>query len=208
MMIIFEDGIVEEDVVFLIFVENMMNIYFFQVGEIEVEYMFIDVVGNIFICGFVVMVNDIQFFEIICFVDLVIQLVLGECEIVMYLIILVYEYDNCFDYILSFFLVGIFVFIGDIVIILIIIDVLGNVMECMYNLMVLEYVLMGDIVCVQEFNFFLDVSCEVEVIVDMVLSGNDYCCYDNYVLIFYFDLLDIGVDLLLILLFVGVEYVG
>lgn len=59
LQIIFEDGIVELDQIFLIFLENMVFIYFFMVGEIEVIYILMDVVGNVFFCGFVVIVLDI-----------------------------------------------------------------------------------------------------------------------------------------------------
>lgn len=93
-------------------------------------------------------------------------------------------------------------------IILIIMDVFGNVDFCIYNLIIFEFMMVQELVCVGELNFLLGGSCEVMIIVDMVFLGNLYCCYDNYIVLVYEELLGFDVVFILSLLMVMEEYVG
>lgn len=178
----------------------------FLVGIFFVNYILIDVVGNVIECGFMVMVNDEEDLEVMCLVDIMLQLGFGECEIVYILIDLVVM-DNCGDFMVVVdFLFEILLLIGVMEVMLMIIDEVGNEVICIYEVIVLEYVLMDLIMlCIEEINVLFGFDCMMEILLEMVLMGNDYYCYDNYELML-FDSFE-G-NLLLFLFFVIEEYIG
>lgn len=193
LQIIFEDGTVELDQTLPIFPENTAFTYFFMVGETEVIYTLTDAAGNVSSCGFVVTVLDTQIPEITCPDDLVIQLGPGECETTDYPVIPVFAFDNCPDFTITSFPPGTPVPIGDTTITLIITDASGNADSCTYNLTVLEFMTAQELACVGELNLSLGGSCEATITADMVLSGNLYRCYDNYIVSVYEELPGPGV---------------
>ena len=185
LQITFEDGTVELDQMLPIFPENTEFTYFFTVGETDVLYTLTDAAGNVSTCGFTVTVLDTQFPEIECPDDLVIQLGPGECTTTAYPTTPVFEFDNCPDYVLSSFPPGTPIGIGDTVITLIITDASGNADSCTYNVTVLEFETAQELACIGELNLSLGASCEATVTADMVLTGNLYRCYDNYIVSVY-----------------------
>jgi hypothetical protein len=206
--ITFEDGTVEVSETLPIFPENTPFTHFFTVGVTQVNYVLTDANGNTSSCGFEVTVLDTQFPEITCPPDLVIQLDPGECDTNEYPTTPIFEYDNCPEYVLSSFPPGTPVPIGDTIITLIITDASGNVTECTYNLTVLEHIPTGDIACVADQNVSLGPDCTATITADMLLSGNDYRCYDNYIVTLYPDLPDTGVDPIPTSPMIGEEFVG
>lgn len=77
-------------------------------------------------------------------------------------------------------------------------DVFGNSNSCSFEVEVLEYVLFNLIVVCNDFLYLiLGLDCMVEVIVDMILEGGDYCCYDSYDIIIF---VSIDLDVLVILM--------
>ncbi|MGH1437180.1 MAG: HYR domain-containing protein [Lewinella sp.] len=206
--ITFEDGTVEVSETLPIFPENTPFTHFFTVGVTQVNYVLTDANGNTSSCGFEVTVLDTQFPEITCPPDLVIQLAPGECDTNEYPTTPIFEYDNCPEYVLSSFPPGTPVPIGDTIITLIITDASGNVTECTYNLTVLEHIPTGDIACVADQNVSLGPDCTATITADMLLSGNDYRCYDNYIVTLYPDLPDTGVDPIPTSPMIGEEFVG
>ena len=206
--ITFEDGTVEVSQTLPILPENTPFTHFFTVGVTQVNYVLTDANGNTSSCGFEVTVLDTQFPEITCPPDLVIQLDPGECDTNEYPTTPIFEYDNCPEYVLSSFPPGTPVPIGDTIITLIITDASGNVTECTYNLTVLEHIPTGDIACVADQNVSLGPDCMATITADMLLSGNDYRCYDNYIVTLYPDLPDTGVDPIFTSPVIGEEFVG
>lgn len=185
LQIIFEDGTVELDQTLPIFPENTEFTYFFTVGETQVVYTLTDAAGNVSTCGFVVTVLDTQIPVIVCPDDQVIQLGPGECTTTDYPVIPVFEFDNCPDYTISSFPPGTPVGIGDTVITLIITDASGNADSCTYNLTVLEFMTAQELACIAEQNVSLGADCEATITADMVLTGDLYRCYDNYIVSVY-----------------------
>jgi hypothetical protein len=163
-----------------IFPENTPITYFFQVGESVVKYTLTDAAGNMSMCSFTVTVEDVQFPTLTCPDDLIIQLAPGACVTQAYPTIPVAFYDNCPGFVLSSFPPGTPVPIGDTIITLTITDASGNATSCTYNLTVLEHIPTGDLACIANQNVTLGLDCEATITAEMVLSGDDYRCYDNY----------------------------
>jgi hypothetical protein len=69
---------------------------------------------------------------------------------------------------------------------LIVTDASGNATECTYNLTVLENLPDDPPACIANQNVTLGLDCEAEITADMILSGDDYRCYDNYVVTLYY----------------------
>ena len=174
------EGDLETTTNYPIFPENTAITYFFQVGESVVKYTLTDAAGNMSMCSFTVTVEDVQFPTLTCPDDLIIQLAPGQCVTQAYPTIPVAYYDNCPEFVLSSFPPGTPVPIGDTIITLIITDASGNATSCTYNLTVLEHIPTGDLACIANQNVTLGLDCEATITADMVLSGDDYRCYDNY----------------------------
>ncbi|RMF04724.1 MAG: HYR domain-containing protein, partial [Bacteroidetes bacterium] len=181
MQIIYEEDEEQVNTLLPIFPENTEITYFFEVGVTEVRYTLTDAAGNTSTCGFEVEVLDVQFPTLTCPPDLVIQLEGGECTTTDYPTIPVTADDNCPGFTFSSIPPGTPVPIGDTIITLIVTDASGNATECTYNLSVLEFIPEGPPACVANQNVTLGPDCEAEITADMVLSGDDYRCYDNYI---------------------------
>ncbi|MEZ4986462.1 MAG: HYR domain-containing protein [Saprospiraceae bacterium] len=186
MQIIFEETEEQVNTALPIFPENTENTYFFEVGVTEVRYTLTDAAGNISGCSFEVEVLDVQFPTLTCPPDRVVQLAGGECTTTDYPVIPVTADDNCPGYTFSSIPPGTPVPIGDTVVTLIVTDASGNATPCTYNLSVLEFIPVGTPACIAEQNVTLGYDCVAEITADMVLSGDDYRCYDNYIVTLYY----------------------
>lgn len=68
----------------------------FLVGEIIEVYEVVDVVGNMIICIFIVIVNDIEVFVLICFVDIEVGIDFMKCLVLVEYVIFIVM-DNCLE---------------------------------------------------------------------------------------------------------------
>jgi subtilisin-like proprotein convertase family protein len=153
----------------------------FPVGTTNVNYTLTDAAGNVTECGFQVTVNDEEPPMVICPANVVVQLGPGECEIAYFPQDLEIT-DNCGDFtVVATPPFNTLLPIGETTVTLIITDAAGNPVVCTYTVTVLEYVpLDPTLACLEEINVSLGPDCTREITADMILSGNDYYCYDNY----------------------------
>ncbi|MEM1216716.1 MAG: HYR domain-containing protein, partial [Bacteroidota bacterium] len=207
--IIFEEDEIQQTTPLPIFPVNTQITYFFEVGTTEVRYTLTDAAGNESVCSFEVEVLDIEFPTLTCPPDMVIQLAGGECTYNAYPTVPVTADDNCPGFTFSAFPPGTPVPIGDTIITLTVTDASGNATDCTYDLSILEFVPVGPPACITNQNVTLGEDCEAEITADMVLSGDDYRCYDNYV-VNLFEQLPNGEagDSIITSPLVGIEYVG
>ncbi|TXF89150.1 HYR domain-containing protein [Neolewinella aurantiaca] len=166
-----------------IFPENTEVTFFFPVGVSTVNYALTDGNGNTSNCSFDVTVNDTEAPVITCPADATIQLSGGECERA-YRPTDYTATDNCA-------VVDIFgtppfnqpLPIGDNTIEFTVVDAAGNDTTCTYVVTILEYIPANpQMACLDQINIHLDGDCEQEIIPALVLAGNEYYCFDNYVL--------------------------
>ena len=158
--------------------------YVFPVGVTFVEYTLMDASGNTNNCGFEVTVIDNEPPTVVCLMDTTIQLGSGECEILLPEPVLTTD-DNCmvdnvtFDppYSIPFP-------IGTTPVTVYVEDVNGNIdSSCTYNVIVDEFI--PDPVtmaCYDKINVTLGPDCMAEITPGMILSGENYRCFDNYLI--------------------------
>lgn len=180
--IIFEDGNTDLSQTLPIFPENTEFTYNFKVGVSTVRYTLTDSVGNVSMCSFDVTVLDTENPVLVCPADTTLQLESGECDIRYYPTDWSTS-DNCFvsDTIAnpSF---STPLPIGESVVTLTVRDSSGNDTTCMYTVTVLENIPDPVVMsCITNISVHLDQDCEQEIIPQMVLTGNDFFCFDNYV---------------------------
>ncbi|MEL7426454.1 MAG: HYR domain-containing protein, partial [Bacteroidota bacterium] len=155
--------------------------FVFPVGTYNVNYTLTDAAGNVTECGFSVTVNDEEPPMVTCPENVTLQLGPGECEIAYFPTDLVAT-DNCgevtitaeppFSTLLP---------IGVTEVTVTITDAAGNPVICTYEVTVLEYVPMNPTMsCLEEINISLGPDCTAEILPELVLTGSDYYCYDNY----------------------------
>ncbi|MBR9920014.1 MAG: HYR domain-containing protein [Bacteroidetes bacterium] len=156
---------------------------YFEVGETIVRYILTDASGNVDSCEFVVTVLDVEDPVVVCPNDIIINLTGGECrEIVNYDPLS--ATDNCavVDTIMTP-PSGSWFEIGTTEVEIIIVDSVGNADTCYFDVIVNEYVPDSyTLTCNDEITLALDADCEEEVTADMVLEGNEYHCYEDYVI--------------------------
>jgi len=64
-------------------------------------------------------------------------------------------------------------------------DASGNISECSFNVEIIEYAAQSNVIsCLQQVNISLDENCQSIVGADQILTGNDYGCYDDYLVTF------------------------
>jgi hypothetical protein len=155
----------------------------FCVGTTTVKYTLIDIAGNESMCSFDVTVLDAEDPIIVCPADMTIHLDPGACRIT-----LSYEpvsaTDNCavVDTVMTP-LSGSDFEIGTTTVTMTISDAAGNTATCSYTVTVVEFVPTSfDLTCNSLVNVSLDENCEALVTADMILEGNNYGCYEDYII--------------------------
>ncbi|MEM1217679.1 MAG: HYR domain-containing protein, partial [Bacteroidota bacterium] len=156
---------------------------FFCVGTTTVTYTLVDLAGNVSTCGFDVTVLDVEDPVIECPADITINLNSGECrrsvcfapELAIdncEVVDTVYSIEPC-----SFFEIGITP------VTITIFDEAGNSATCTFNIEIIEYVPNSfDLFCNDLVNISLDATCEAEITADMIFEGDDYHCYEDYII--------------------------
>ena len=153
----------------------------FPVGVTKVTYILTDDAGLTSECGFIVTVLDDELPNIVCPLDQTIQLNPGACETPL-LPALVGTSDNCGVLNLTYEPpLGTALGIGNTTIEVTISDEAGNTASCTYEVTVLDH-LPGstDLACNDEINVSLGPDCQTEIVAEMLLTGTDYHCYDDY----------------------------
>ena len=157
---------------------------FFEVGITTVRYILTDGAGNIDSCEFDVTILDIENPFVLCPANINIALEGGECRAqVCYepmltsdncaVIDTVYSIEPCTYFEIGVTPVTIYVY-----------DPAGNVDSCTFNVNVVEYVPSSEsLTCNNHINLSLDENCEAYIGADMLLEGDDYHCYEDYIVI-------------------------
>ena len=156
---------------------------FFCVGTTTVTYTLIDEAGNDHECSFDVTVNDIEDPVVTCPADISIDLEGGACDIEVCfepilasdncsVIDTVYSQDPCTPF-----------EIGVNVVTITLLDETGNSTSCNFDIEIIEYVPANyNMVCNDLVNIALDAQCEENISADMILEGNGYHCYEDYII--------------------------
>ncbi|MDG1295492.1 MAG: HYR domain-containing protein, partial [Saprospiraceae bacterium] len=156
---------------------------FFCVGTTTVLYTLIDEAGNDYECSFDVTVEDVQDPVVVCPDDIIIQLNGGECrKLVCFeplsatdncaVVDTVYTVEPCTEFEIGITPVTITIF-----------DEAGNSDECTFDIEIIEYV--PDpytMICNDLVNISLGSDCVEELHADMILEGNNYHCYEDYII--------------------------
>ncbi len=156
---------------------------FFSVGITTVEYTLTDGSGVQSQCSFTVEVVDAEAPLVTsCPADIVVQLSSGLCrEVVFYEVLAT---DNCVELTLDYSIdSGTYFDIGTTPVTVVITDTAGNTAECEFNVIVNNFTPESlNLACNDLINISLDQNCEVEVNADMLLEGNIYSCYEDYII--------------------------
>jgi subtilisin-like proprotein convertase family protein len=159
---------------------------FFCVGTTKVTYILEDVAGNVDSCSFLVTVLDVEDPVVVCPQNIFINLEPGLCrKVVCYYP--VSTSDNCevVDTIYnppfcSEFEIG----IHDVSIT--VVDEAGNDHSCTFQVHIIEYIPQDkSLKCNDLVQVSLGFNCLSEIYADDILEGNNYRCYDNYVVTVY-----------------------
>ena len=156
---------------------------FFCVGTTTVLYTLVDEAGNDHQCSFDVIVEDVQDPVVVCPDDIIIQLDGGECRrLVCFeplsatdncaVVDTVYTVEPCTEFEIGITPVTITIF-----------DEAGNSDECTFDIEIIEYV--PDpytMICNDLVNISLGSDCVEELHADMILEGNNYHCYEDYII--------------------------
>ena len=156
---------------------------FFCVGTTTVKYTLVDAAGNIHMCSFDVTVLDVEPPVVECPQDIYVPLNGGLCgAYVSYAPAL--ATDNC--EVVDTTITppsGSWFEIGETKVTIVVSDEAGNTAMCMFNVIVIEHVpSTGTLICNDLTNVSLDSTCVYEVNADNALEGNDYHCYDDYII--------------------------
>ena len=156
---------------------------FFCVGTTTVLYTLVDEAGNDHQCSFDVTVEDVQDPVVVCPNDIIIQLDGGECrKLVCFepvsatdnceVVDTVYSTEPCTEFEIGITPVTITIF-----------DEAGNSDVCTFDIEIIEYVPDPYImVCNDLVNVSLGVDCSEELHADMILEGDNYHCYEDYII--------------------------
>ena len=156
---------------------------FFEVGKTTVLYILTDAAGNQSSCSFMVTVVDTQKPVITnCPGDFIVQADPGECEVHWSYII--NAEDNCgVDTIIYSPQNDTFLPIGEHTICVVAIDSAGNTDTCKYKVTVKEFEpATSELACNNQIQLSLDTNCQAVITADMILEGNNYHCYEDYVI--------------------------
>ena len=158
------------------------NTQFFCVGTTKVTYTLTDAAGNVSQCDFDVTVRDIELPVVVCPQNITIHLNGGECGAYV-------SYgplsatDNCA--VVDTLITppsGSWFDIGTHVVTIRVTDESGNTRTCTFNVNIIEFdPPTNELVCNDLTNVSLDASCVYTIDVDGALEGNNYHCYEDYV---------------------------
>jgi hypothetical protein len=153
------------------------------VGTTKVTYTLTDAAGNTEICSFLVTVNDVEKPKVVCPMNLFVNLNGGECgRFINYAP--VSTSDNCA--VVSTVLTpasGSYFGIGTHLVTIVVTDAAGNTANCTFNVKVIEFVPTDfNLICNDLSHVSMDASCVYVVLADEVLEGDNYHCYDDYVI--------------------------
>ena len=154
----------------------------FKVGVTEVEYTLTDQYDNVNTCGFMVTVNDVENPQLSCPGDILLTLAGGECRTqVCYWPI--WTSDNCAVSDTTYSIEPCTYFeIGTTPVTIYVFDPMGNVDSCTFNVIIREHEpISNTLVCNDHINLSLDHNCEAVITPDMLFEGDDYRCYEDYI---------------------------
>ncbi len=159
------------------------NTQFFCVGTTLVTYTLTDAAGNTSTCGFSVTVNDVEKPNLVCPPQKFINLNGGECgAFVNYAPVL--ATDNCG--VVSTVMTppsGSWFGIGDHLVTIVVSDAAGNTKSCTFTVSVIEYIPTDfNLICNDLSNVSMDATCVYVVLADEVLEGDNYHCFDDYII--------------------------
>jgi hypothetical protein len=160
------------------------NTQFFCVGTTKVTYTLTDAAGNVANCDFLVTVNDVEKPKLTCPNNITIHLNGGECGAFV-------SYqpasatDNCgVTNIVMTPPSGSWFPIGDSVVTIVIYDAAGNSATCSFVVSIIEFVPVGStLVCNDLTHLAMDATCVYTINADAILEGDNYHCYDDYLII-------------------------
>ncbi|MEZ4909408.1 MAG: HYR domain-containing protein [Saprospiraceae bacterium] len=155
---------------------------FFAVGTTIVRYILTDGSGNVDSCEFKVTIKDIDKPQVSCPADILVYLKGGECrKTVCYWPIL--ATDNCAVTDTTYSIEPCTYFeIGTTPVTIYVYDAAGNVDSCTFNVVVIEHEPTSNTLsCINHLNLSLDGNCQAEITPDMLFSGDDYRCYEDYI---------------------------
>ncbi|MCZ2101999.1 MAG: HYR domain-containing protein, partial [Chitinophagales bacterium] len=179
---------------------------FFAVGTTIVRYILTDGSGNIDSCEFRVTILDVDKPKVYCPNDIIVQLKGGECRtFVCYGPVI--ATDNCAVVDTAYSIIPCLTYfeIGTTPVTIYVYDKAGNVDSCTFNVIVREYVPKTNIlVCNDHLNLSLGQDCEAEILPDMLLEGDEYRCYEDYLV----ELFDFSGNLIPSSPFVYIEHEG
>ncbi len=157
---------------------------YFEVGVTTVRYILTDGDGNIDSCDFDVTILDIENPFVVCPADISIALAGGECRVrVCYEPLLTSDNCSVVDTVYSIEPCSYFE-IGTTPVTIYIYDPAGNIDSCIFDIEVIGFnPLTTELSCNDLINFSLGSDCEEEILPDMVLEGNNYRCYEDYIVI-------------------------
>ncbi|MCB0524169.1 MAG: HYR domain-containing protein [Lewinellaceae bacterium] len=156
---------------------------FFCVGTTTVKYTLVDAAGNMEMCSFDVTVKDVEAPVVVCPNDIYVNLDPGACGAFVHFAP-VSATDNCgvVDTVMTP-PSGSWFEIGDNLVTIIIFDEAGNSDTCTFFVKVIEYVPHDyTLYCNDLTHVSLDSTCVYQILADGVLEGNDYHCYDDYII--------------------------
>ena len=159
------------------------NTQFFCVGTTLVTYTLTDMAGNVATCGFSVTVNDVERPTLVCPQQIFVNLNGGECgAFVLYAP--AFAGDNCgvVDTVMTP-PSGSWFEIGDHLVTIVIFDAAGNSRTCTFTVSVIEYVPSDfNLICNDLSHVSIDASCVFVLNADGALEGDNYHCYDDYII--------------------------
>jgi hypothetical protein len=156
---------------------------FFCVGTTTVLYTLVDEAGNDHQCSFDVTVEDVQDPVVVCPADISIQLDGGECRRAVCfeplsatdnceVVDTTYSIEPCTEFEIGITPVTITIF-----------DEAGNSDECTFEIEIIEFVPDPYVmICNDLVNISLGSDCVEEIHADMILEGNNYHCYEDYII--------------------------
>ena len=159
------------------------NTQFFCVGTTQVTYTLTDAAGNTSTCGFSVTVNDVEKPNLVCPQQIFVNLNGGECgAFVNYAPAL--ATDNCAVTDTTMTPPsGSWFEIGDHLVVIVVSDAAGNTRSCTFTVSVIEYIPTDfNLICNDLSHVSMDASCVFIVNADEVLEGNNYHCYEDYII--------------------------
>jgi hypothetical protein len=143
-------------------------------GNVAVEQVEVTLVGGLFTMD--------------CPQDIVVYLDAGECSAEVNYSILPEGLCNQIPTITQMDGTGItsgdFFYIGTTPQVYMITDQLGYSMECAFNVQVVEFNGLLPLVCNDTINVSVEFGCQAEINADMILEGDHYGCYDDYIITF------------------------